>query len=290
MKKNGLKETFKSEFSFLMSIPSFIWVTLFLYIPLVSVIARSFFIKDDLAIIPSMSLEYYTSFFDMTYFTIIKRSLLLALGTAIVCLLIAYPVAYFIARNVSKKWKNVFLFFIMLPFSVNLLIQAYSWFFVLGHSGLINTILLRLGIIHEPLYLLNTSGAVYLVMVYCYVPFMLLPLYISLEKIDIRFIEASLDLGASWYYTLSRVVLPLSLQGIITGFFLVFIPVFGEFVIPALLGGGKQMFVGSLISYYFLTTRNMALGSAFTCLSSIVLLIVAFVIYWRSKKFNQYGG
>jgi spermidine/putrescine transport system permease protein len=158
---------------------------------------------------------------------------------------------------------------------------------MLGKTGLLNMILLRLGVIAQPLNMLNTPGAVYLVMVYCYVPFMILPLYAVLEKIDIRFIEASMDLGANTWQTFIKVILPLSSPGISTGFLLVFIPVFGELVIPAVLGGGKQMYVSTLISYYFLTTRNLALGSAFTVVSSIVVLIVAFILYRWLKKIRS---
>lgn len=278
MKKEYLKTAFKKDFSFFMSVPALLWVALFFYFPLATIIGRSFLIKDCFSWLPCVDLSPYLIFFDWTYLTIIKRSLLLAFGTAIACLLIAYPVAYFLARRI-KRGKNIFLFFIMLPFSVNLLIQAYSWFFVLGKTGLINSFLINIGIISKPLHMLNTAAAVYIGMVYCYVPFMLLPLYTVLEKIDVRFIEASLDLGASWYDTLVRIIIPLSMPGIRTGFFLVFIPVFGEFVIPALLGGNKQMFVGTLISHYYLTMRDLTLGSAFTVLSSVVVLIVAFVIY-----------
>lgn len=239
MNKETLKTLFAENLSFFMSVPAFIWILLFFYFPLITVLGRSFFIKTSLSLVPVPSFANYATFIDWTYIIIIKRSLLLAFVTALVCLLIAYPVAYFIARNV-KKGKNVLLFFIMLPFSVNLLIQAYAWFFMLGKTGLINNILLYLGIIHQPLHLLNTPGAVYIGMIYCYLPFMILPLYTVLEKIDIRFIEASLDLGASWSQTFARIIIPLSLPGISTGFFLVFIPVFGELVIPALLGGGGR--------------------------------------------------
>lgn len=282
----AFRTLFRTNMSFFMSVPAFMWVLLFFYLPLMTIIGRSFFIKTNVSLVPVMSLEHYATFFDWTYFAIVKRSLLLALGTAIVCLIIAYPIAYFIARKVNRG-KNVFLFFIMLPFSVNLLIQAYAWFFMLGKTGLINTILLKIGIISEPLHLLNSPVAIYVVMVYCYLPFMILPLYTVLEKIDVRFIEASLDLGATWKQTFTKVLLPLSVPGISTGFLLVFIPVFGELVIPALVGGGKQMYVSTLISYYFLTTCNLALGSAFTVVSSIVVLIVAFVLYRRLKKMRS---
>lgn len=277
---------FRANQSFFLSVPAFIWVILFFYVPLMTVVGRSLFVKTNVSLAPIISLEHYATFVDWTYIDIIQRSLILALVTAFACLIIAYPVAYFIARKV-KKGKNVFLFFIMLPFSVNLLIQAYAWFFMLGKTGLINTILLHIGIINQPLYLLNTPVAVYIVMVYCYLPFMILPLYAVLEKIDARFIEVSLDLGASFRQTFTNVILPLSLPGISTGFFLVFIPVFGELVIPAVLGGGKQMYVSTLISYYFLTTRNLALGSAFTVASSAIVLVVAYVLYRRLKKIRS---
>lgn len=278
-----IKTLIQANQSFFMSVPAFMWVLLFFYVPLMTVIGRSLFIKTNLSLAPIVSLANYATFADWTYITIIERSLVLALVTACVCLLIAYPVAYFIARRV-KTGRNVLLFFIMLPFSVNLLIQAYAWFFMLGKTGFFNLILLHLGIISQPLNMLNTPGAVYLVMVYCYVPFMILPLYAVLEKIDVRFIEASMDLGANARQTFTKVVLPLSLPGISTGFLLVFIPVFGELVIPAVLGGGKHMYVSTLISYYFLTTRNLALGSAFTVISSVIVLIVAFVLYrWLRK-------
>jgi spermidine/putrescine transport system permease protein len=282
----AIKTLIQINQSFFMSVPAFMWVLLFFYIPLMTVLGRSLFIKSNLSLAPIVSSANYVTFADWTYITIIERSLILALVTACACLLIAYPVAYFIARRV-KTGKYVLLFFIMLPFSVNLLIQAYAWFFMLGKTGLVNLILLHLGIISQPLNMLNTSGAVYLVMVYCYVPFMILPLYAVLEKIDGRFIEASMDLGANTWQTFTKVVLPLSLPGISTGFLLVFIPVFGELVIPAVLGGGRHMYVSTLISYYFLTTRNLALGSAFTVISSVIVLIVAFVLYRWLKKIRS---
>lgn len=282
MKKDYLRQAFKKELPFFMSVPALMWVVLFFYVPLITIIGRSFLVHHPLSWLPSLDLSPYATFFDWTYLSIIKRSLLLALGTAIACLILAYPVAYFLALKV-KKGKNIFLFFIMLPFSVNLLIQAYSWFFVLSKTGLVNSFLMYIGLISQPLHMLNTQAAVYIGMVYCYIPFMLLPLYTVLEKLDVRYIEASLDLGASRFDTLVRVIIPLSMPGIRTGFFLVFIPVFGEFVIPALLGGNKQMFVGTLISHYYLTMRDLTLGSAFTCLSSVVVLLVAFIVYRQLK-------
>lgn len=165
------------------------------------------------------------------------------------------------------------------------MVQVYSWFFVLEHNGLLNTILLKLGIIQQPLHLLNNTFAIYLVMVYCYLPFMIMPLYSALEKIDRRVFEAAADLGATQWQTFIRVTVPLSMAGIRTGFFLVFVPSFGELVVPILLGGGKQLFVGPLITQYFLSARNPALGAAFTCISCIMLLIAVGLLYLFFKKY-----
>jgi spermidine/putrescine transport system permease protein len=284
MNTKSFRALFFQESSIFLAMPAFIWVMLFLYLPLIGILGWSFVMHDQQHL-PYLGLGNYATFFDIPFFMILKRSLILAFSTVISCLLIGYPIAYFLARKATRS-KNILLFFLMLPFGVNILIQAYAWFFVLGREGLINTLFLTLGLINEPLSMLYTPVAVYIGMVYCYVPFMIMPIYAILEKLDQRFIEASMDLGASWFKTLRHVIIPLSLPGVSTGFFLVFIPVFGELVIPALLGGGRQMFVGSLISFYFLTTRNFAMGAAFTCLSSLVVMIVAFLVYWYFKRWR----
>jgi len=217
------------------------------------------------------------------YYTILFRSLVLAFTTTIICLLCAYPIAYFLALR-ARRWKNTLLFLLALPFGVNFIILAYAWFFILEKSGLINSLLLSLGIISQPLQLFNTPFAIYIVMIYCYLPFMVLPIYAVLERLDIRLIDASLDLGASRFATFLRVTVPLSMPGIQTGFFIVFIPAFGEYIIPTLMGGAKYMYVGSLIAHYFLVLRNLSLGAAFTCFSSIILLMSAVLFYWWFRK------
>lgn len=283
MNNKTVQAAFIHDYPFFLSLPAFVWVLLFFYLPLGAIIVWSLVVRDPQTDAASLSLANYGTFFATPFLTIIKRSLFLALGTAASCLLFAYPTAYFLARKV-KRGKGFLLFFLMLPFGVNILVQAYAWFFVLGRSGLINDTLLSLGIIKEPFNMLYTPGAVYIGMVYCYLPFMIMPIYAVLEKLDQQFIEASLDLGASWLKTMWRVVFPLSIPGISTGFLLVFIPVFGELVIPSLLGGDKQMYVGPLISFYYLTTRNLVVGSAFTCFSGIIVITVAWLIYWWLKR------
>ncbi len=260
--------------SFFWAVPALVWQVLLLYIPLFFVLMSSFVDKSN-----QFTLSHYLELLDATHGIILLRSLLLATTTAIVCLLIAYPVAYFLASYVSR-FKNVFLFFLIIPFWTSLLVQLYAWFSILDKHGFLNVLLQKLGILSEPYHLLNTPFAIYLVSIYCYIPFMIMPIYSILEKLDVRLREASLDLGATRWETFMRVTVPLSMPGIKTGFFLVFIPAFGEFVIPVLLGGGKQLYVGSLITHYFLVSRSPGLGAAFTWLSSAILIVSTVVMQW----------
>ena len=224
--------------------------------------------------------------FNISYVKIIFRSVVLAFLNAFFCLCLAYPVAYFLALRV-KKLKNLFIFLLVLPFWTNFLVQAYAWFFILDNNGILNKFLLKIGVISTPIHILNTPLAIYIVMLFCYLPFMVLPIYSSMTKINKYLLEASSDLGATSWQTLGYITLPLSLSGIRNGFFLILIPSFGEFVIPVLLGGGKVMYVGSMISYFFLETKNVYLGAAFTCFSGLILIIIASVIYKVFRKFGK---
>jgi len=278
-----IKSTVSQERAFFIAIPAFVWQILFFFLPLAFIVGISF-IKDwDTPLLSAFTLQHYSSFIDPIYFTILARSFLLAAFNGCACLILGYPIAYFLAVKV-RKWKNSLLFFLMLPFWTNLLVLIYAWFFILERHGLINSILIKLGFIAEPLQLLNTPWAIYLVMLYCYLPFMIMPLYSILEKLDRTLLEVSLDLGANPLKTFINVTIPLSLSGIRTGFFLVFIPSFGEFVIPSLIGGGKHMFVGSLISHYFLVSRDAFLGSAFTTVSGLALILFALVFHWAVRN------
>jgi len=283
MKNNSVHYEATKNGAFFMAVPAVLWKLLFLYVPLFFIMLISFSKSFDFAFFKNVTLENYKSLFSLSYFRVIGRSLLLAFLNAFFCLLIAYPIAYFLALKV-RRFKNLLLFLLALPFWTNFLVQVYAWFFILDHKGLLNTALLKMGIISQPLHILNTSAAIYIVMLFCYLPFMVMPIYSSLLKIDKFVLEASFDLGANSLQTLSHVTIPLSASGIMTGFFLVLIPSFGEFVIPALLGGGKVMYVGSMITYFFLETKNPFLGAAFTCLSGFVLILFALLIYVIFKK------
>lgn len=264
--------------SFAYALPAVLWQVIFLYIPVIFMIYISFLKSLDGSVVKNITIENYSTLMSASYFSTIIRSIILAFSSAFMCLILAYPTAYFLAIKV-KKYKNVLFFMLILPFWINFLVKAYSWFFILDQNGFVNSFLIKIGLISTPFHILNTPIAVYIVMVFCYLPFMVLPLYNSMAKIDKFLLEASSDLGATAGQTLWHVTIPLSASGITSGFFLVLIPSFGEFVIPILLGGGKTMYVGSMISYFFLETKNVFLGSAFTCLSGLALIFVALFVY-----------
>lgn len=264
-------EAVRKQIAFFFTVPALLWQIFFLYIPLVLVLKTAF--MGDVVVS-----ELFWSVFSWVHLVVLVRSVCTALFVAFACLLIGYPVAYFFALHM-RSYRLPFLFFLTLPFWINFLVHVYAWFFMLERDGLINTLLMKLGVIHEPLVLLNSPGAVMCVMVYCYLPFMIVPLYSVLEGIEKDFLEASYDLGAGPVATFFRVTLPLTRSGIRTGFFLIFVPVFGEYAIPALLGGGKQLYVGGLISLYFLQARSEQLGAAFTLMSMCVVLLVGYGVY-----------
>ncbi len=277
-----LSNLFLKELPLFCSLPAIVWQLFFMVAPILIIFYYS---VADSSSWWQISLVHYRGLMDSVYFKIIARSLFLATATAVTGLFFAYPVAYFIALRV-RRFKNAMLFLLTLPFWVNFLVQIYAWYFLLERNGLINALLLKLRIIKEPLLLSNSLFAVFLVMLYCYLPFIIMPLYSNLEKIDMRLLEASADLGATPWQTFWRITIPHSMPGVKTGLLLVLIPAFGEFVIPALVGGSKYMLVGSLISYYFLAARNNYAGAAFTCLSGIILIVVLIIVSSGSKLWS----
>jgi len=272
-----------SEIPFSIGAPAMIWQVLFFYLPLTILVITSLLKFDEFKVFQGFTFEKISFFLRPLYLKVILSSFILALGNAILCLLIAYPLAYFLAFE-GKRFKNFFLFLLIVPFWTNFLLHVYAWFFVLEKEGFLNNLLRALGIITEPVSMLNTPFAIMIMMVYYYLPFMVMPLYSSLEKMDIRLIEASLDLGASWGQTLRRVILPLTKRGLMAGFFLVYIPSFGEFAIPELMGGDKWMFVGTIIADYILGDDTGSLGAAFTVVASLLLLLSVVGLYWAIDR------
>lgn len=284
MKK--IKKDYWQELPFLLAVPAVVWQCIFMIMPLCIIAYYSFFNPGSSSWISRFTLSHYTGLFDMVYVRIVMRSLILAFGTSISCLIVAYPVAYYLAIRV-RRFKNTLLFLLTLPFWVNFLVQIYAWYFLLEYNGLINKLLVGLGIIEKPLALAMSQASIFVVMVYCYLPFMIMPLYSMLEKIDKRLLESSADLGATAWQTFSRITLPLSFPAIRTGFLLVLIPTFGEFVVPSLLGDGKYMMVGSLISYFFMVARDNSDGAAFTMVSGLVLLLAILMLYGVGKFYSR---
>ncbi|MGL5263217.1 MAG: ABC transporter permease [Candidatus Rhabdochlamydia sp.] len=268
-----------SDLPFSLGSPAMIWQVLFFYLPLAIIFVSSFIYITDTGAFGGVTLQKISFFLRPVYLKVILNSLVLALSNACICLTIAYPLAYFLTFN-SKKFKNILLFLLIVPFWTNFLLHVYAWFFVLEKKGFINQFLQSMGIIDTPLHLLNTPFAIMIMMVYYYLPFMVMPLYSTMEQIDNRLIEASYDLGASWFHTLRHVILPLTKRGLQAGFFLVFIPSFGEFAIPELMGGDKWMFVGTVISSFILDEQTSSLGAAFTVVASACLLLGAILLYW----------
>jgi spermidine/putrescine transport system permease protein len=281
-----IKKDYWSELPFFLAVPAVVWQCIFMIMPLGIIAYYSFFNPGAESWMHRFTLSHYLDLFDMVYVRIVMRSLILALGTSISCLFVAYPVAYYLAVR-APRFKNVLLFFLTLPFWVNFLVQIYAWYFLLEYNGLINRILLGLGLIEKPLALAMSQASIFVVMVYCYLPFMIMPLYSMLEKIDKRLLESSADLGANAWQTFTRITLPLSFPAIRTGFLLVLIPTFGEFVVPSLLGDGKYMMVGSLISYFFMVARNNSDGAAFTMGSGLVLFFVIMLLYGIGKFYSR---
>ena len=221
--------------------------------------------------------ESYARLIDPLYGPIVLRSFWIAGASTALCLVLGFPLALFISRSGPRR--NLYLSLVMLPFWTSFLVRTYAWMFLLRDTGLINTALQKIGLIHDPLPLLYNNGAVILGLVYAYLPFMVLPLYASLERVERTLIEASADLGARPWSTLTHVVIPLCAPGIRAGSILVFIPCLGAYLTPDLLGGGKSEMIGNLIQSQFTTARDWPFGSAISLvlMALVMILLVSFL-------------
>ena len=291
----------KSAQGTLLASPTMLWMIGLLIIPLLLTLVVSFGQRSpDGDVIYSFSLDNYirlfgystdcdngqASCFDPLYLQILWRSLSLAFNTTVLVILLAYPLAYFIARAHPLR-RNTFLFMVLIPLWTNFVIRVYAWMMLLRTQGVIY---LGLGwlaglfnIPFTPLEMLYTPGAVLVGMVYEFLPFMILPIYTSLEKIDNSLYEAAADLGANGLKTFARVTLPLSMPGVVAGTILVFIPVMGTFIVSDILGGRQVILVGNLIQRQFLDARDPTFGSA----ASLILMIMTLIVtYFYTRKFG----
>jgi len=226
-------------------------------------------------VIRDLSLANYVRALDPLYLRILAKSIGLAATTTLLCLAVAYPVAFWIGLRASARWRSALLVLVILPFWTSFLVRMYAWIFILRTEGLLNLLLGRFGI--PPLPLLYNDFAVLLGQVYGELPFMILPLFASLEKLDRSLLEAAADLGAAPARALWRVTLPLTAPGIAAGCLLVFIPSLGSYLVPDLLGGGQTIYVGNLIQSQFAVARDMPFGSALSFLLSLTVLLLLFL-------------
>lgn len=262
------------------------WLLVFVLIPNLLVVITSFLQRDPLNfVVPSLSLAAYKNLFEPAFMRVFTASFRLSLIVALICLLLGYPFAYFLTR-MPRRWHGFLLVLVIIPFWTSSLVRTYALMSLMRMNGVINTWLLKLGIISEPISMLYTEGAVVFGLVYNLLPFMILPLYAAIDKLDVRLIEAAQDLGANRFQRFWRIILPLTLPGIIAGSILVFLPAMGLFYIPDLLGGSKNMLVGNLIQDRFLAARDWPFGSAASVVLTLIMGLMLFA-YWRSiKRFN----
>lgn len=223
---------------------------------------------------------------DALYWKSYLSSIRIAFVSTVIALLIGYPMAYYIARA-NDPWRNILLMLVVLPFWTSFLLRVYAWIGFLKGNGLVNNVLMWLGIIDQPLIILQTDAAVYIGIVYTYLPFMILPLYATLSKLDESLLEASADLGASPWTTFLTVTLPLSLPGIVAGSMLVFIPAIGEFVIPALLGGPDTLMIGKILWTEFFNNRDWPVASA---VAIVMLILIVLPVMWLRRVQTQVEG
>ncbi len=255
--------------------PSWFWLIALFAAPFAIVLGYSFLSRGPYGGVEQPgTVENYQRLADPLYLTILLRSFAIAAVATALCLVVAFPAALFIAQ--STKRRNLYLQLVMLPFWTSFLVRTYAWIFLLRETGLINTALQAIGVVREPLPLLYNDGAVLLGLVYGYVPFMVLPIYATLERLDPSLAEAAADLGARPLTTLFRVIFPLAKPGIIAGSVLVFVPCLGAYLTPDLLGGGRTVLVGNLVRNQFTTARDWPFGSAV----SIGLMAIVMALLW----------
>jgi spermidine/putrescine transport system permease protein len=268
----------------LIALPSWVYLTVFFALPLVIVVVYSFATRSSTGLtrLTGWNLDSYRRLFDPLVGEIAVRSLILALATTVICLAVSYPFAYYIATR-STKWRNLLIVLVLIPFWSNFLVRTYAWRIILGSEGPLARITESLGM--EPVRLLFTNSAILIGLVYGYLPFMVLPLYAALERMDWSLVEAARDLYADGWTAFRKVTLPLSRPGVIAGSILVFIPSLGAYVTPALLGGARTTLLGDYIVSQFLAARNQPFGSALS-VAVMSVMLVAVIVYFRSGAKN----
>lgn len=274
--------------------PAYFVIGIFMLIPMVIMGIFSFLEPNPYGgVLPEGSIAAYVKLFfeydledqlvfNPGYLNIIRRSFQLSILATVLCLIVGFPVAYYITLQPENK-RNFYIYLVTIPFWTNLLIRTFAWIIILGRGGVIETPLLATGVIDKSLRMMYSDGAIAIGLTYSYLPLMVLPIYASLEKLDFRLLEAANDLYANRWVTMSKVVIPLCKPGIIAGCILVFIPCIGAFIAPNLLGGGKKLMLGSLVQFQFASARNWPFGAALSMLL-LSAVVVSLIFYARAAK------
>ncbi len=259
------------------------WLVLFVFLPNLMIIGTSFLTRDDANFVKMVfTLNNYARLLDPLYYSVLLHSLNMALLATLACLLLGYPFAWFLAR-LPEKVRPLLLFLLIVPFWTNSLIRIYGLKIFLSTKGYLNEFLLWLGVIETPLRIMYTPSAVIIGLVYILLPFMVMPLYSSIEKLDRPLLEAAKDLGASRLQTFIRIIIPLTMPGIIAGCLLVMLPAMGLFYVSDLMGGAKNLLIGNVIKSQFLNIRDWPFGAA-TSITLTLVMGLMLLIYWRAAR------
>ena len=265
----------------------FAWLIFFVFAPNFLVFLVSFLTKDssNFYALP-FTFENYTRLFEPLYGTVVWNSLYMSIIATVLCLVIGYPFAFMMTK-INAKYRPILMFLLVLPFWTNSLIRIYGMKVFLGVKGILNEFLLSIGLISEPIRILNTEVAVIIGLVYLLLPFMILPLYSAIEKLDLRLLEAAKDLGANAFQRFVKIIIPLTMPGIVSGCLLVLLPAMGMFYVADLLGGAKVLLVGNVIKSEFLVSRNWPFGAAISIGLTILMALLIFVYYKANKLLNK---
>lgn len=265
----------------------FVWLVIFVLLPNIAVVLASILSREEENFVSlPFTFDNYLKIIDADYLHVFFQSLLYAVETTLICIILGYPFAYGLSK-VKAKWRNICLLLVIIPFWTNSLIRTYAIKIIFANNGLVNTALLAAGLIDKPLTILYTHYAVLIGLVYILLPFMILPLYAVIEKLDRRLTEAARDLGASRWQSFWHITLPLTMPGIIAGSLLVFLPALGMFFVSDVLGGAKELLIGNLIKNQFLDARDWPFGSALSTVVTLIMGVLLYAYYLSGRVINR---
>lgn len=265
----------------LLMTPLVLWLLIFVIMPTILLVIISFCRQGSIVGVEYVfNADNYVRAFKETYFKIFVRSIWLSFQCTVVCLILGFPVGYFIGRA-APRWRMILMVMVMIPFWTSFLVRTYAWMTILSENGVLNSLLMWAHMIDKPLQMLNTEGAVLLGLIYNYVPFMILPIYTAAERLDQNIIEAAYDLGCGPIRTFKKVIIPMMMPGIIAGATLVFVPAIGMFAISGLMGGGRHPMIGDVIFRQFTSARNQPFGAA---LGTLLLVTFLLTLWFTSRR------